>query len=228
MLARLMRGERVIHLADARTDDSYRKLPPQVQRVFEVSGIRTLLVVPLRKDDAVLGFITAFRQEIRPFSDKQIALLQSPQPPPIDALLATLLDELNALNALPGDLVLVLDDYHVITDPQIDAAVLRQPGVPREDEPLHIQGTAHRFDHTAEFDESPVTGMFDDAAAVLADLWRDDLAPISQEAEMGALLVGAHQARITDGESSCAGLLPYLGAICHCPARSNARSSARR
>ena len=72
-----MRRERVIHLVDARTDDSYRKLPPQVQRVFEVSGIRTLLVVPLQKDDAVLGFITAFRQEIRPFSDKQITLLQN-------------------------------------------------------------------------------------------------------------------------------------------------------
>ena len=78
MLARLMRGERVIHLADARTDDSYRKLPPQVQRFFEVSGIRTLLVVPLRKDDAVLGFITAFRQEIRPFSDKQSRSVRKP------------------------------------------------------------------------------------------------------------------------------------------------------
>ena len=77
LLARLMRGERVIHLADARTDDSYRKLPPQVQGVIEVGGVRTLLVVPLRKDDAVLGFITAFRREVRPFADKQIALLEN-------------------------------------------------------------------------------------------------------------------------------------------------------
>jgi GAF domain-containing protein len=77
LLARLMRGERVIHLADAQTDDSYRKLPPQVQRAFEVSGIRTFLVVPLLKDDAVLGFITAYRQEVRPFSENQITLLQN-------------------------------------------------------------------------------------------------------------------------------------------------------
>src|SRR5271165_4632018 len=83
-------------------------------------------------------------------------------------------------------------------DAELDAAVHRQPGVPRANAPLHIQSAAHRVDHTAELDESPVTGMFDDAAAVLADLRCDNLATIGQQADMGALLIGVHQAGIAD------------------------------
>jgi class 3 adenylate cyclase len=77
-LARLMSGERLIHFADVNASDSYHQtLPPEIQRLSGLAGVRTCLMVPLWNDDAFLGAITAFRQEVRPFTEKQIALLQN-------------------------------------------------------------------------------------------------------------------------------------------------------
>src|SRR5205807_3816985 len=73
-LDRLVRGEPFVQIADVAdhqvSDEAVRKLR-------ELGNIRTLLTVPLRKDDALLVYITAYRQEVRPFTDKQIALLQN-------------------------------------------------------------------------------------------------------------------------------------------------------
>jgi class 3 adenylate cyclase len=77
-VTRLMLGEKVIHLADAPADDNYRSTTPQeIQQLGEVGGLRTLLMVPLRTDNAFLGVITAYRLEVQPFTDKQIALLEN-------------------------------------------------------------------------------------------------------------------------------------------------------
>ncbi len=75
-LARLLAGERIVEIADV---SALARQQPDDQRAQAGAqhGLRTALFVPLRKDDALLGYITAYRREVRPFSEKEIALLQN-------------------------------------------------------------------------------------------------------------------------------------------------------
>src|SRR6516225_7492453 len=75
----LLRGERCVHIVDmaALVAESTPAAARLLQLSVDLAGTRTLLLVPLRKDGALLGYIAGYRQEVRPFSDKQIELLQN-------------------------------------------------------------------------------------------------------------------------------------------------------
>src|SRR5262249_12950427 len=75
-IARLAQGGGTLHRVDAREDEAYRNDPAFRQNVDGL-GIRTSLTVPLRKGGALLGAVRIYRQEIRPFTDKQIALVEN-------------------------------------------------------------------------------------------------------------------------------------------------------
>ncbi len=74
---RLLEGEDLIHNLDQMDEEAYQQGNPLRRAVVDLGGARSALVVALRKDRALLGALTSYRKEVRPFSDKQTALLQN-------------------------------------------------------------------------------------------------------------------------------------------------------
>jgi adenylate cyclase len=75
-MERIVAGEPVVEIGDPRDLAGYRAGVPTVQAMVNRGGVRTGLWVALRKEAELLGFIWIYRQEIHPFTDRQIALLK--------------------------------------------------------------------------------------------------------------------------------------------------------
>jgi signal transduction histidine kinase len=74
---RMMAAKALVHIADLASDRSYHERVPSTVAGVELGGIRTLLVVPMLKDSELIGAFSVFRQEVLPFTDKQIELAQN-------------------------------------------------------------------------------------------------------------------------------------------------------
>ncbi len=76
-LGQLIKTKQVVHIADLRTSPAYLEGSPASIALSDLAGARTLVIVPMLRDAKLVGTIGVYRQEVRPFTDKQIELLSN-------------------------------------------------------------------------------------------------------------------------------------------------------
>ena len=74
-LARIARSRKPLHVADLRKDRAYLDGHALAVTAVELGGVRTMLGVPMIKENKLIGAFFLYRQEVRPFTDKQIELV---------------------------------------------------------------------------------------------------------------------------------------------------------
>ncbi|MBV9462153.1 MAG: HAMP domain-containing protein [Bradyrhizobium sp.] len=125
-LGRLVETGKLVHVTDVTKEPAYLTGFPPIIDLAELGGARTLLLVPMIKDDSLGGTIAIFRQVVHPFSDKQIDLVTSFASQGVIAIENARL--LNELRERTDELSRSLDDLRTAQDRLVQTEKLASLG----------------------------------------------------------------------------------------------------
>src|SRR6516162_8886258 len=74
---RVISEQKTVHVVDAAAEEAYIERSPSIVAAVELGGIRTYVAVPMLKGDQLIGIVSIFRQEVFPFTEKQVSLLEN-------------------------------------------------------------------------------------------------------------------------------------------------------